>query len=1000
MLIFNGRVEGDLHGNPTCYIGLNASLIDYFAGSAGLLAQAAELTVLPPVPESTGHRPLRLVLKGGDTAAQQPGSSSTASNGGDGSDSFAPPPSFRPPLRIRPDSLPQFASILEQPATAAQLEELAAAADLDPLQAACQLDDLLYASAAAAFPPASSASSRRLPRCAASALRGRHQPWFDAECQAARQQLRQVMLSSLGPPGGQPKTHLAREALRVATNRYTQLRRRKAAGWQRRQGTALLHLQRSDPRTFFKRWKKQNPDNPIDAATWLRHFVNLQLKRTFKPSGPRPPAGLGPSDPPPPPDAELDADIAIADVEAAIGKLSPSSACLGPLKAALIKAGKPVLAPVLARLFTALFRAGVFPPAWALGAISPIHKKGDATDPNNYRGITVGHVLGKLYALTINTRLTAWLEEHGKRATGQAGFRKAHQTVDNCFILRALIERARARGVKLYTCAVDFEKAFDSVDRPQLWAALQRAGVGGCMLRAIQSMYADVPVCVKSPSSLSGCFQSVLGVKQGCPLSPLLFGVLLDDFEVLLQQALGDAAGLPRLAGRVVPPLLFADDMFLLSLSPTGLQAQLDYLQSYCDAKRLTVNAAKTQVMIFRPGGGSGGKVAAGDAFSYAGRPLEVVRSTKYLGLTFAQLSRQHGFSSSADVLATAGRQALFAMRRRASELGVCLPEQQGMLFDIFVKPVLSYGCEVWGVDLLSRADCSSERVHRWFCRRVQGLPKQASSAVCLAELGRWPLHLHWVQQLARFWNRLLSMDTEPDRLLRWAFQDNLSLMREGADLAAGSPCWCRKWFQFLQSSPTDSGTLVWLTPLREGDLLERATKAYLQQAMSPATKSIPTPTRQRLGPPAAAAVTPSPSSAPSTRSSKFSYYLTHIRGQQPLGEPAPHLLAVSDARHRTSLSRFRASCHHLRIERERYLPEAIKAPRHNRTCLVCASESVEDESHHIFHCPLTENLRWQFADLFDPHLPQSTSSFLSQDQVRIAAFIHECSVLRCRNSV
>ena len=73
-----------------------------------------------------------------------------------------------------------------------------------------------------------------------------------------------------------------------------------------------------------------------------------------------------------------------------------------------------------------MLRSGCFPPEWALGAITPIHKKGDTADPNNYRGITVGHVLGKLYALVINARLTTWLEARGLRAKGQAGFRQGY----------------------------------------------------------------------------------------------------------------------------------------------------------------------------------------------------------------------------------------------------------------------------------------------------------------------------------------------------------------------------------------------------------------------------------------------------------------------------------------------------------------------------------------------------------------------------------------------
>ncbi|KAI3433279.1 hypothetical protein D9Q98_003098 [Chlorella vulgaris] len=974
------------------------------AASPSLLSQAAELQVLPEIPEYRGHRALSLELVP-SPAPQR----STAKHADPESEGFGPPPTFAAPLRLTPDRLSSFAAELKQPAKAEQLRRLTEEASRDPLLAATQLHAILYGTAAAVFPP-TNAAPRQAAGSTSGQLRRRHQPWFDEECAATRRQIRLQMQASLN--SGQP-SHLAKEALRIISNRYTRLRKRKAGAWQRQQGSSLLHMQRTDARKFFKQWQREHPKSPIDAATWLRHFVNLQLKRTFQPtasltatsnpatshptaaipscspptatvcpssshpttavpatsnpttshptaaiSSCSPSAATVPSSSQPTTDppainpatchstplstasSELDSDISVADVHAALDKLSSSSACLGPLKAVLIKAGRDALTPVLAALFNAVFRSGCFPPEWSLGAITPIHKKGDTADPNNYRGITVGHILGKLYALAINTRLNTWLETQGLRARGQAGMRRRawelgaclveqqcmlfdvfvkpvlsygcelwgvdvllrpdcssvervhrwfcrrvqglpkqvtaaislaelgrqplqsfwiqqlvrfwnrlqnsaadedrvlgwafkdnlelmreggdlaagsacwsrrwlhvlqsappasgtlewlteldeaavieraaaaylrkclepktrYRTVDNCFILRALAERARSRGVKLYLCAVDFEKAFDSVDRPLLWAALQRAGIGGTMLQAIQAMYADVPVCVRTEEGLSGCFQSVLGVKQGCPLSPLLFGIFLDDFEGHIQQ-LGDAAALPQLAGRTVPPLLFADDMFLLSSSASGLQAQLHALQDYCNAKKLTVNAKKTQVMIMRPGGGSGnGKLAAGESFEYAGLPLEVASSTKYLGLTFSQLSKQHGFASCADVLAKAGRQAMFAMRRRAWELGACLVEQQCMLFDVFVKPVLSYGCELWGVDVLLRPDCSSvERVHRWFCRRVQGLPKQVTAAISLAELGRQPLQSFWIQQLVRFWNRLQNSAADEDRVL------------------------------------------------------------------------------------------------------------------------------------------------------------------------------------------------------------------------------------------
>jgi len=362
--------------------------------------------------------------------------------------------------------------------------------------------------------------------------------------------------------------------------------------------------------------------------------------------------------------------------------------------------------------------------------------------------------------------------------------------------------------------------------------------------------------------------------------------------------------------------------------------------------------------------------------------------------------------------------------------------------------------------------ECSSvERVHRWFCRRLQGLPTQVSSAVALAELGRQPLRLFWVRQLVRYWNRLLASLGEPDRPLAWAFEDNLALMREGTDLATGSPCWCRRWQQFLQSAPTDSGMMVWLTELRESDVLERARAAHHRQSVQPAeTKTTSKTPPAQLQQPMAAAPTPaathrgsSPAVAPLAMpggaggsparvashglglvgaaphqaqsrpghgvgppnaeppptaadtccsTNKFAYYLEHVCGghphshSPPLSQLAPHLGLVPNIKHRIALSRFRCSCHDLRIERESYLPKELKAPLHERTCLMCASPSaIEDEIHMVFHCTLYDSLRFQYADLFPLDLPTSLHSFLSQDQKRVAAFIHDCSVLRRRNA-
>ena len=89
-----------------------------------------------------------------------------------------------------------------------------------------------------------------------------------------------------------------------------------------------------------------------------------------------------------------------------------------------------------------------------------------------------------------------------------------------------------------------------------------------------------------------------MGVKQGCPLSPTLFGLYVDGLEKhLLNMTDIDA---PSLMGVMVPLLLYADDLILMSESAAGLQKQLDALASFCEERQLTVNLGKTKLVVFQ----------------------------------------------------------------------------------------------------------------------------------------------------------------------------------------------------------------------------------------------------------------------------------------------------------------------------------------------------------------------------------------------------------------
>ena len=88
------------------------------------------------------------------------------------------------------------------------------------------------------------------------------------------------------------------------------------------------------------------------------------------------------------------------------------------------------------------------------------------------------NVFGKIHTSIINRRVRFYVNIYGKISDAQAGFREGYSTIDNTFILNALIQnnilRKRSR---LFVCFFDFQKAFDSVSRSKLWNVLKLNGI-------------------------------------------------------------------------------------------------------------------------------------------------------------------------------------------------------------------------------------------------------------------------------------------------------------------------------------------------------------------------------------------------------------------------------------------------------------------------------------------------------------------------------------------
>jgi len=159
-------------------------------------------------------------------------------------------------------------------------------------------------------------------------------------------------------------------------------------------------------------------------------------------------------------------------------------------------------------------------------------------------------------------------------ARGQTGFQPDHQTIDHIFTLCVVIEEAQHHSSKVYCCFVYFRKAFDSVLREALLQRLRDIGISATLLTAIMHLYESVLGHLHAAHGMSDFIRSTIGVKQGCPLSPTLFGIYIDELEAFLQEHIQDTDGC-LLHQVLISILLSADNVVLLSSS------QKDYKGSW-----------------------------------------------------------------------------------------------------------------------------------------------------------------------------------------------------------------------------------------------------------------------------------------------------------------------------------------------------------------------------------------------------------------------------------
>ena len=215
----------------------------------------------------------------------------------------------------------------------------------------------------------------------------------------------------------------------------------------------------------------------------------------------------------------------------------------------------------LKELIKLVWRGEGFPEAWRVSIIYPIWKKGSRDEAENYRGVSLLSTAYKVYASILNEKIKTEVENFLPES--QAGFRTGRGTLDNIYILNIIADKKlKTPGGKLVAFFADFSAAFDTIDRDILWKVLLRNGVSDGNVSRCQEIYSETINKVGYGRNRSEQFWTSKGVRQGCPLSPILFAAYIAELDRKLSRA---QAGGVVIGNKKVHTLAYADDLVLLA---------------------------------------------------------------------------------------------------------------------------------------------------------------------------------------------------------------------------------------------------------------------------------------------------------------------------------------------------------------------------------------------------------------------------------------------------
>ena len=242
-------------------------------------------------------------------------------------------------------------------------------------------------------------------------------------------------------------------------------------------------------------------------------------------------------------------------------------------------------------IYNSILQFHIYPSKWRTTIVNAIFKnKGTRKLAQYYRGISIVHLMAKVFDIVILNRFKSWFTPHDQ----QTAYQEEKGCPDHVFLLRCVIAHAKKLKEKLFIISIDFDGAFDRVSRKILLQKLSRFGAGTVFILCIASMYLKTDNVIFQDDDHI-CYSLYAGIKQGLPLSPLLFLFYVNDIFPYFQNLYHNTT---NNIYEIIHVLMHADDFTLTASTRSLATKKLQSLLEFCNVNAIIPQYTKCEFTV------------------------------------------------------------------------------------------------------------------------------------------------------------------------------------------------------------------------------------------------------------------------------------------------------------------------------------------------------------------------------------------------------------------